>query len=38
MRIMITEHTLINILILQVLIYTYIIHIKRTAMSYTCIS
>jgi len=35
---MITEHTLINTLILQALIYIYIIHTKHTAMSYTCIS
>jgi len=31
---MITEHTLINILILPALIYIYIIHIKRTAVPY----
>jgi len=35
---MIIEHILFNTLILQVLIYIYIINIKRTAMSYTCIS
>jgi hypothetical protein len=35
---MIMEHTLVSILILQVLIYIYILHIKNSAMAYTCIS
>ena len=34
----ITEYTLIIILILQALINIYVVYIKLTAMSYTCIS